>query len=157
MTPEVLARSIVDRLRAAGHTAYLVGGCVRDLLLGRTPNDFDVATSARPDELLRLFPGADRVGAHFGVVLVHDEGAHVEVASFRSDLEYLDGRHPEAVRFETDPREDALRRDFTINALLFDPITGEVPISLTAAPTWMRRSYGPSAIRKPASAKTICG
>jgi poly(A) polymerase len=126
VTPEVLARSIVDRLRAAGHTAYLVGGCVRDLLLGRTPNDFDVATSARPDELLRLFPGADRVGAHFGVVLVHDEGAHVEVASFRSDLEYLDGRHPEAVRFETDPREDALRRDFTINALLFDPITGEV-------------------------------
>ena len=126
MTPELLARSIVDRLRAAGHTAYLVGGCVRDLLLGRTPNDFDVATSARPDELLRLFPRADRVGAHFGVVLVHDDGAHVEVATFRSDLEYLDGRHPEAVRFETDPREDALRRDFTINALLFDPITGEV-------------------------------
>jgi len=126
VTPELLARSIVDRLRAAGHTAYLVGGCVRDLLLGRTPNDFDVATSARPDELLRLFPRADRVGAHFGVVLVHDDGAHVEVATFRSDLEYLDGRHPEAVRFETDPREDALRRDFTINALLFDPITGEV-------------------------------
>jgi poly(A) polymerase len=126
VTPEVLARSIIDRLRAAGHTAYLVGGCVRDLLLGRTPNDFDVATSARPDELLRLFPRADRVGAHFGVVLVHEEGAHVEVATFRSDLEYLDGRHPEAVRFETDPREDALRRDFTINALLFDPITGEV-------------------------------
>ncbi len=126
MTPEVLARSIVDRLRAAGHTAYLVGGCVRDLLLGRTPKDFDVATSARPNELLRLLPRADRVGAHFGVVLVHDDGAHVEVATFRSDLEYLDGRHPEAVRFETDPREDALRRDFTINALLFDPVTGEV-------------------------------
>lgn len=126
MTPEVLARSIVDRLRAAGETAYLVGGCVRDLLLGRTPRDFDVATSARPNELLRLFPRADRVGAHFGVVLVHDDGAHVEVATFRSDLEYLDGRHPEAVRFETDPREDALRRDFTINALLFDPVTGEV-------------------------------
>ena len=126
MTPEVLARSIVDRLRAAGETAYLVGGCVRDLLLGRIPRDFDVATSARPNELLRLFPRADRVGAHFGVVLVHDDGAHVEVATFRSDLEYLDGRHPEAVRFETDPREDALRRDFTINALLFDPVTGEV-------------------------------
>ncbi len=126
MTPAVLARSIVDRLRAAGEIAYLVGGCVRDLLLGRTPKDFDVATSARPNELLRLFPRADRVGAHFGVVLVHDDGAHVEVATFRSDLEYLDGRHPEAVRFETDPREDALRRDFTINALLFDPVTGEV-------------------------------
>lgn len=122
----MLARSIIDRLRAAGHSAYLVGGCVRDLLLGRTPNDFDVATSARPDELLRLFPRADRVGAHFGVVLVHEEGAHVEVAAYRSDLEYLDGRHPEAVRFETDPREDALRRDFTINALFLDPLSGEV-------------------------------
>jgi poly(A) polymerase len=126
VTPEALARSTIDRLRAAGHAAYLVGGCVRDLLLGRTPNDFDVATSARPDELLRLFPRADRVGAHFGVVLIHEDGAHVEVATFRSDLEYLDGRRPEGMRFETDPREDALRRDFTINALLLDPVSGEV-------------------------------
>ncbi len=126
-----LARSIVGRLRAAGHVAYLVGGCVRDLLLGREPKDFDVATSARPDDLLRLFPRAEKVGAHFGVVIVHDAGVHesgesVEVATFRSDLGYSDGRHPEEVRFESDPRADALRRDFTINALFLDPDSGEV-------------------------------
>jgi poly(A) polymerase len=95
---------------------------VRDLLLGRTPKDFDVATSAPPGELLKLFPQSNPVGAHFGVVLVHN----VEVATFRADLEYRDGRHPEGVRFETDPREDVRRRDFTINALLLDPATGEI-------------------------------
>jgi putative nucleotidyltransferase with HDIG domain len=120
------AVSIVRRLREAGHAAYLTGGCVRDLLLGRIPKDFDVTTSARPDELLRLFPGAGEVGAHFGVVLVHEGGFQVEVATFRSDLEYHDGRHPDGVHFETDPRQDALRRDFTINALLMDPVSGEV-------------------------------
>jgi putative nucleotidyltransferase with HDIG domain len=122
----LLAETIVERLRQAGHAAFLVGGCVRDLLLGREPKDFDVATSAQPDELLQLFPGADQVGAHFGVVLVHEGGAHVEVVTFRSDLEYLDGRRPVAVHFETDPRQDVLRRDFTINALLLDPVSGEV-------------------------------
>jgi len=121
-----LAVSIIRRLREAGHAAYLTGGCVRDLLLGRAAKDFDVATSARPDELLRLFPGSGQVGAHFGVVLVHDNGAHVEVATFRSDLDYLDGRHPDGVHFETDPRQDALRRDFSINALLLDPASGQV-------------------------------
>lgn len=99
---------------------------MRDLLLGGVPKDFDVATSAPPDELLRLFPRADRVGAHFGVVLVHEDSAQIEVATFRSDLQYSDGRHPDGVRFETDPRQDVLRRDFTINALLLDPETGEV-------------------------------
>jgi putative nucleotidyltransferase with HDIG domain len=121
-----LAVSIIRRLREAGHAAYLTGGCVRDLLLGRAAKDFDVATSARPDELLRLFPGSGQVGAHFGVVLVHEGREQVEVATFRSDLEYLDGRHPDGVHFETDPRQDALRRDFTINALLLDPVSGEV-------------------------------
>lgn len=126
MSSEPYARGIVERLRASGHTAYFVGGCVRDLLLGRDPKDFDVATSARPDQVLALFPGSNAVGAHFGVVLVHSESAQVEVATFRADLEYRDGRRPEAVRFETDPREDALRRDFTVNALLLDPATGEI-------------------------------
>jgi putative nucleotidyltransferase with HDIG domain len=121
-----LAGEIIERLRREGHAAFLVGGCVRDLLLGKTPKDFDVATSARPEELLRLFPRADQVGAHFGVVLVHEGGEHVEVATFRSDLGYEDGRHPVAVEFETDPRQDALRRDFTINALLMDPVSGEI-------------------------------
>ena len=126
MESNFLARSIVDRLRHAGHTAYFVGGSVRDLLLGRVAKDVDVATSARPDELVRLFPRAEQVGAHFGVVIVHDAGASVEVATFRSDLGYSDGRHPENVRFELDPRQDALRRDFTINALFLDPVSGEV-------------------------------
>jgi putative nucleotidyltransferase with HDIG domain len=99
---------------------------VRDVLLQRVPKDFDVATSAQPADLLRLFPRADQVGAHFGVVLVHENGASVEVATFRSDLEYLDGRRPEGVRFETDPQQDVLRRDFTVNGLLLDPDSGEV-------------------------------
>ena len=103
-----------------------MGGCVRDRLLGRVAKDFDVATSAPPVELLRLFPRANQVGAQFGVVLVNEDGAQVEVATFRSDLEYVDGRHPVGVRFESDPREDARRRDFTINALFFDPETEEV-------------------------------
>ena len=122
----MLAARILDVLHEAGHPAYLVGGCVRDLLLDRPPKDYDVATSARPDELLRLFPGSGMVGAHFGVILVKDGEASVEVATFRSDHAYRDGRRPEGVTFETDPREDALRRDFTINAMMMDPRSGAV-------------------------------
>jgi poly(A) polymerase len=121
-----LATSIVQTLRAAGYVAYFTGGCVRDLLLGREPKDFDVATSAPPDDLLKIFPRAGQVGAHFGVVLVREDQNQVEVATFRSDLEYRDGRRPEGVAFETDPKQDVLRRDFTINALLLDPLSGEV-------------------------------
>lgn len=121
-----LALQIVRTLRAGGHQAWLVGGCVRDLLSGRKPEDYDVATDAVPDRLIQLFPDARLVGAHFGVVLVQRGEAQVEVATFRSDYAYLDGRHPAGVRFETDPRQDVLRRDFTINALLMDPDTGEV-------------------------------
>jgi putative nucleotidyltransferase with HDIG domain len=128
---EALAYQVVRVLRQAGYQAYLVGGCVRDLLLGRQPKDFDVSTEAPPDRILNLFPGSGQVGAHFGVVLVHgvpsDGGAaHVEVATFRSDHDYADGRRPSRVQFETDPREDVLRRDFTINGLLMDPETGQV-------------------------------
>jgi poly(A) polymerase len=99
---------------------------VRDLLLGRAPADFDVATDAHPDRLMDLFPQSDRVGAHFGVVLVRDGMAQVEVATFRSEQDYRDGRRPAAVRFERDARQDALRRDFTINGLLLDPESGRV-------------------------------
>jgi poly(A) polymerase len=123
---EQLARNVVAELRSRGHVAWLVGGCVRDLLLGHTPKDYDVATDARPDEVLRIWPGSEQVGAKFGVVLVNRAGATVEVVTFRSEQAYQDGRHPEEVHFETDPRKDALRRDFTINALMLDPFTGEV-------------------------------
>ena len=126
MDSEALAKRVIAKLRGAGHQAYLVGGCVRDVLLGVKPKDFDIATDARPDRIMDLFPSSGRVGAHFGVVLVRDFFDQVEVATFRSDHDYLDGRHPEFVRFESDPREDVLRRDFTINGLMLDPDTGRV-------------------------------
>lgn len=121
-----LAARIVSLLQSRGRQAYLVGGCVRDRLLGREPKDYDVATDARPEEVVTLFPNAQLVGAHFGVVMIRDNGAEVEVATFRSDHAYRDGRRPAGVEFETDPRQDVLRRDFTINALLQDPQTGQV-------------------------------
>jgi poly(A) polymerase len=123
---EALARAVISKLRTAGHQAWLVGGCVRDLLLGTKPKDYDVATDARPDRLMDLFPRSGRVGAHFGVVLVRDAFSQVEVATFRSDHDYEDGRRPGAVHFERDPRQDVFRRDFTVNGLLMDPDTGEV-------------------------------
>jgi tRNA nucleotidyltransferase/poly(A) polymerase len=116
-----LASDIAARLQALGHQAYLVGGCVRDLLLGREPQDYDVATDARPDEVAAAFAGARLVGAHFGVTLVREGDDEVEVATFRSDHAYRDGRRPAAVEFESDPRQDVLRRDFTVNGLLMDP------------------------------------
>lgn len=159
--------SIIETLRDRGHQAYLVGGCVRDLLLGREPADYDVATDAAPDQVMRIFPETYAVGAQFGVVLVpipdgqrsataqrpgaqpqhleqksnicepgtalddsvlpgHYHKACVEVATFRCDIGYSDGRHPDEVRFSRDPREDVQRRDFTINGLLLDPIKNEV-------------------------------
>jgi poly(A) polymerase len=126
MSPEQLANRVIATLRTRGHQAWLVGGCVRDLLLGLAPKDYDVATDASPERLVEIFPRADRVGAHFGVVLVREGGVCVEVATFRSDHAYTDGRRPESVHFETDPRQDVLRRDFTINALLYDPETRDV-------------------------------
>ncbi|HTW67149.1 MAG TPA: CCA tRNA nucleotidyltransferase [Bryobacteraceae bacterium] len=111
------AVEIAAELRSRGFQAWLVGGCVRDLVLGREPKDYDIATDAQPEQLLRLFPKAQLVGAQFGVVLVDG----IEIATFRSDHSYSDGRHPEGVTFETDPRQDVLRRDFTINTLLLDP------------------------------------
>ena len=149
------AISIIRTLREHGHQAYLVGGCVRDLLLGREPADYDVATDAVPNEVMRIFPDTYAVGAQFGVVLVpapernvasnvsteapyRDANCYVstryvspkvnvvEVATFRSDIGYSDGRHPDQVRFSKDPREDVERRDFTVNGLLLDPVTNEV-------------------------------
>lgn len=113
---------ILSTLRNAGFSAWLVGGCVRDLLLGVPPKDYDVATNARPEQIAELFPQALAVGAHFGVMLLNG----VEVATYRSDGTYADGRRPDSVRFETDPNADACRRDFTINGMFLDPDTGEV-------------------------------
>ena len=119
------ALAVVESLRAAGYEAYLAGGCVRDMLLGRTPTDFDVATSATPDVVLGLFKRTFAVGAHFGVVLVANgdgEGYFTtEVATFRSDGAYSDGRHPDAVRYTTSAEEDVKRRDFTMNGLMIAP------------------------------------
>lgn len=131
--PYRAALAIVQKLRDASPEgnaeAYFAGGCVRDLLLGLTPKDFDVTTAATPEQVMRLFPRTEAVGAHFGVVLVIDdlEGERVatEVATFRSDGSYTDGRRPDAVTFSKDPREDVLRRDFTINGLLFDALRFE--------------------------------
>jgi len=154
------AISITRELRDRGHQAYLVGGCVRDLLMGREPADYDVATDATPDQVMRIFPQTYAVGAQFGVVLVplpgtersarplaeslehchselasdseqsavpgHSHKSCVEVATFRCDIGYSDGRHPDEVRFSRDPREDVRRRDFTINGLLFDPLENKV-------------------------------
>ena len=123
------ALQIAECLGALGYAAYFAGGCVRDLLLGRAPHDFDVATSATPDVVQQAFLRTEAVGAHFGVVLVIDniDGNRVatEVATFRSDGAYSDGRRPDAVRFSTDPAEDVRRRDFTINGLLLDPLAFE--------------------------------
>lgn len=133
----VAALAIARTLREAGHQSYFAGGCVRDLLLGREPKDYDVATSATPDQIVALFPKTFSVGAHFGVVLVCQEmdGQEIatEVATFRSDGAYSDGRRPDAVRYTTDPREDVLRRDFTINGMLLDPIAYEANGDLDSA------------------------
>ncbi|MFH1476403.1 MAG: CCA tRNA nucleotidyltransferase [Verrucomicrobiota bacterium] len=119
------ARTVVRRLTEAGFTAFWAGGCVRDIIMGREPKDFDIATSAVPDQVERLFPGAVTTGKSFGVVRVRIHGLEYEVATFRKDQAYHDGRHPEGVVF-TDEQTDAQRRDFTINALFLDPLTGAV-------------------------------
>jgi len=124
-TRRELAEAVIGRLRASGHEAFLAGGCVRDLLLGRTPKDYDVATSARPEEVASLFARTVAVGAAFGVVVVVEGPLQVEVATFRRDAAYSDGRRPDAVAFTT-AEEDARRRDFTINGMFLDPETGEV-------------------------------
>src|SRR5687768_827263 len=119
------ALAVVNRLREAGHVAYFAGGCVRDALLGLQPKDYDVATDAPPDRVRELFRRTQAVGAAFGVILVRQGRSQIEVATFRTDLKYVDGRRPEGVIFTT-AEEDAKRRDFTINGLFFDPVDEKV-------------------------------
>lgn len=122
---ESTARDLARRLREQGHKAYFAGGCVRDLLRGQTPKDIDIATDARPEAVQKIFSRTYAVGAHFGVIVVLENGLQFEVATFRSDGAYLDGRRPVEVHFAT-AEEDAARRDFTINGMFFDPEKEEV-------------------------------
>src|SRR5437868_10824281 len=125
VTMEGTARTIAAKLREQGHIAYFAGGCVRDMVRKLAPKDIDIATDARPEEVQKLFPRTYAVGAHFGVIVVLDNGFQFEVATFRSDDVYLDGRRPREVHFSS-PEEDARRRDFTINGMFFDPAKNEV-------------------------------
>ena len=126
MTPEeTTAIKVVERLRNHGHIAYFAGGCVRDRLLGVEAKDYDIATDATTDQVRAIFPRTIPVGVHFGVILVVLDEIHCEVATFRTDGRYRDGRHPSEIHFGS-PREDALRRDFTINGMFYDPLTGKV-------------------------------
>lgn len=122
---EQFARQVVERLQRAGFQALYAGGCVRDRLRGVEPHDYDVATDARPEQVQRLFPRTVAVGAQFGVVCVLGQGLEVQVASFRDDGIYVDGRHPESVSFST-PERDAQRRDFTVNGLFYDPLKDQL-------------------------------
>lgn len=125
ISAEDTALQVVKTLVDAGHTALFAGGCVRDMLMGTAPSDYDVATSARPEEVLKLFRRTQSVGAKFGVVLVHLNKHAIEVATFRNDLKYEDGRRPTGIEFSS-PEEDAKRRDFTVNGMFYNPLTKEV-------------------------------
>lgn len=120
-----LALSIVRRLKDQGHLSYFAGGCVRDFLMKKTPHDFDIATTAPPDDIEKIFPHTIPVGKQFGVMLVVEEGTPFEVAVFRSEGQYEDGRHPSKVEFSV-PEKDAKRRDFTVNGLFYDPLQQQV-------------------------------
>jgi poly(A) polymerase len=122
---EQTARKVASRLRDAGHIAYFAGGCVRDLIRGKEAKDFDIATDATPEVVQKIFPRTYAVGAHFGVIVVLENDFQFEVATFRTDDSYVDGRRPVSVQFAS-PEEDARRRDFTINGMFFDPVTDRV-------------------------------
>ena len=134
----VTAVKIVEKLQKAGYQAYLTGGCVRDLLLNKEPHDYDIATSARPEEIENLFEKTFPIGKEFGVVLVRENGFNYEIATFRSDSPYSDGRRPNAVIF-SDPRQDALRRDFTINALFLNPLNNDEVIDFVGGQDDLRK------------------
>lgn len=125
MSPKEAATNLAAILAGNGHIAFFAGGCVRDELLGKEPSDYDIATSATPEEVLQLLPNSNEVGAHFGVIIAKHLGHHIEVATFRTDGSYLDGRRPNHVTFSS-PKEDAQRRDFTINGLFQNPETNDV-------------------------------
>ena len=119
------AKSAVERLRTSGYRAFFVGGCVRDTLMGIPPKEYDITTNANPEEIMSIFSNTVPVGASFGVVLVLEDKYKFEVATFRQDVSYSDGRHPDSVLYTSSEQEDVMRRDFSINGILYDPITEE--------------------------------
>ena len=123
--PRAIATEIVRRLQTAGFAAFRVGGCVRDFLLGREPGDYDIATSALPEQIEKLFKRTIAVGRKFGVMVVVEDKRQFQVATFRAEADYRDGRHPEQVTFG-DAMADASRRDFTVNGLFYDPIAKQL-------------------------------
>ncbi|MEW6027812.1 MAG: CCA tRNA nucleotidyltransferase, partial [Planctomycetota bacterium] len=120
-----VALNVVKTLQGAGFQAYFAGGCVRDRLMKRQPKDYDVATNARPNQVMKLFPKTLAIGRQFGVIMVIIDGQEIEVTTFRTETGYSDGRHPDKVLFAS-RNEDVARRDFTINGLLYDPVAGEL-------------------------------
>ena len=152
------ALDVVRRLREEGHRALWAGGCVRDLLLGLPPSDYDVATDATPERVMGLFRRTVPVGVSFGVVKVLGprQAGEVEVATFRSDGAYIDGRRPETVVFSS-PEEDAARRDFTINGMFLDPLSGEVIDFVGDEPIWPPATSGRLATPLPGSPRTSSG
>jgi poly(A) polymerase len=117
---------IVDKLRAAGYAGYFVGGAVRDMLLGKAPKDIDIATSATPEQAAEIFPRHRNIGAEFGILMIVEDGIPFELATFREEREYADGRHPEVVKYAGSPELDAARRDFTINGMFYDPVADRI-------------------------------
>src|ERR1039457_3219469 len=124
-SPKAIAKKIAERLQSAGFAAFWVGGCVRDFLLGREPQDFDIATDARPEQVEKLFKKTIPVGKKVGVIIIVEEGHQFQVATFRAEADYQDGRRPEKIIF-ANAEADALRRDFTVNRLFYDPLTEKI-------------------------------
>jgi tRNA nucleotidyltransferase/poly(A) polymerase len=141
-SPKAVAKDIVACLQRAGFTAFWVGGCVRDFLLGREPDDFDIATDAKPEQVEKLFKRTVAIGRKFGVMIVVEGGHQFQVATFRAEADYQDGRRPEKIIF-ANAEADASRRDFTVNGLFYDPLNH--PHHRQTGRTFWRRSSAPAA------------
>jgi len=155
MSPKEKALAIIKRLREEGYESYLAGGCVRDMLLGKSPQDYDITTNALPDDIRKIFSQTIPVGAQFGVMLVMMDGQAFEVATFRHDGPYLDGRRPAHVRYGT-LEEDILRRDFTVNGMVYDPIEERVIDIVMAEKISSVERFALSVMPENASKRTGC-
>jgi len=155
-SPREIAAEIVAKLQQSGFAAFWVGGCVRDFLLGREPQDFDIATDAKPEQVEKLFRKTIPVGKKFGVIIVVENEIQFQVATFRAEANYQDGRRPEKIEF-ANAEADASRRDFTVNGLFYDPLTQKIHDWSAAKTICARKLSAPSARRTKDLAKTIYG